>query len=426
MFGDKFSFMEKNILILATTGGFVYKFELENVKILQRLGYTVHYAGNTYDQHYFFEDSVIKNTDIQVHHIDIARSPYMLKNNRKAFCQLVEIVKKYKIQAIHCHTPMGGVLGRLIGRYFRGDKLRVIYTAHGFHFFKGAPLINNSIYFWVEKLLAPYTDTLIVINEEDYRNARRLRLKKGGKCYKVPGVGLDMEQFSPMEEKDCKERRKKLGIGEKDFFFVSVGELNENKNQEIVLKALLKMKRENKDLSHIKYGICGDGFYFNRIQKEIREWGLEKNVIMYGYCTEVWKILGCADASVFPSRREGLGMAGVESLAMGVPVIAADNRGTREYMIHEKNGYICRWNSAEDFALAIEKMKNLTPEAKQKMKIFSRNSVERFEKSHTREIMEKIYKDLDKQLECGNAYEKAESQKIYEKRRKNHCYYGSL
>ena len=145
-----------------------------------------------------------------------------------------------------------------------------------------------------------------------------------------------MEQFSPMEEKDCKERRKKLGIGEKDFFFVSVGELNENKNQEIVLKALLKMKRENKDLSHIKYGICGDGFYFNRIQKEIREWGLEKNVIMYGYCTEVWKILGCADASVFPSRREGLGMAGVESLAMGVPVIAADNRGTREYMIHEK------------------------------------------------------------------------------------------
>ena len=114
--GGKFSFMEKNILILATTGGFVYKFELENVKILQRLGYTVHYAGNTYDQHYFFEDSKIKNTDIQVHHIDIARSPYMLKNNRKAFCQLVEIVKKYKIQAIHCHTPMGGVLGRLIGR----------------------------------------------------------------------------------------------------------------------------------------------------------------------------------------------------------------------------------------------------------------------------------------------------------------------
>ena len=125
-----------------------------------------------------------------------------------------------------------------------------------------------------------------------------------------------------------------------------------------------------------------------------------------------------------PAGRTGNG--GVESLAMGVPVIAADNRGTREYMIHEKNGYICRWNSAEDFALAIEKMKNLTPEAKQKMKIFSRNSVERFEKSHTREIMEKIYKDLDKQLECGNAYEKAESQKIYEKRRKNHCYYGSL
>ena len=176
----------------------------------------------------------------------------------------------------------------------------------------------------------------------------------------------------------------------------------------------------------MKYGICGEGFYFERIQKEIREWGLEKNVMMYGYCTEVWKILGCADASVFPSRREGLGMAGLESLAMGVPVIAADNRGTREYMVHGQNGYICRWDSADDFALAIERMKNLTPEEKRKMKTFSRDSVKRFEKSCTGEIMEKVYRELDKQLESENAYETAESRKIYEKKRKDHCYYGSL
>src|SRR5699024_2016015 len=124
--------------------------------------------------------------------------------------------------------------------------------------------------------------------------------------------------------------------------------------------------------------------------------------------------------------REGLGMAGLESLSMGVPVIAADNRGTREYMLHEENGYICRWNSAEDFALAIEKMKNLTPEAKQKMKTFSRDSVEKFEKSHTGEIMEKIYRDLDKQLECEDVYEKTRLYKTYEKGNKDHCYYGSL
>lgn len=374
------------------------KFEMENVRILQSMGYEVHYASNTYDMHYLFDEKEVTEKGVQLHHVDIARSPYMLQNNWKAFQQLIEIVDTYHIQAIHCHTPVGGVLGRLVGRYYKKRKLRVIYTAHGFHFFKGAPLINNSIYHAVEKLLAPYTDVLVVINQEDYQSARRMRLKRGGKVYKIPGVGLDTEKFKPLSQEEREKKRKELGIGTEDFFLVSVGELNENKNQEVVLKALLRMRWRRKKLKNIRYGICGDGFYENRIREDIRRWHLKDTAIMYGYCRNVQEILGCADASVFPSKREGLGMAGLESLAMGVPVLASDNRGTREYMRHGENGYVYSWNDVGGFCEGIERLRDRTAEEKVQMKQKCIDSVESFQCKYTNAIMREVYENIDRKL----------------------------
>ena len=385
-------------MILATTGGFLYKFEMENVAILQSMGYRVHYASNTYDMHYLFDEKEVTEKGVRLHHVDIARSPYMLKNNWKAFQQLIEIVDKYHIQVIHCHTPVGGVLGRLIGRYYKKRKLRVIYTAHGFHFFKGAPLINNSVYFAVEKLLAPYTDALVVINEEDYQNAKKMRLKRGGQVYKIPGVGLDTEKFKPLSSEERERKRRELGIGKEDFFLVSVGELNENKNQEVILKALLRMRYRKKNLEHIRYGICGDGFFANRIREDIRRWCLQDTVTMYGYCRNVWEILGCADISVFPSRREGLGMAGLESLAMGVPVLASDNRGTREYMRQGENGWVCSWNDVSGFCEGLERLKTRTQAEKKRMKQNCIDSVESFQCKYTNTIMRDVYDDIDRKL----------------------------
>lgn len=415
--------MEKNILILTTISGFLDKFEKENVKLLLEMGYRVHYAANTKEQHYLFDEKKIRDMGVEIHHIDVARSPYMLLDNRKAFFQLLKLVEEYHIEAIHCHTPVGGVLGRLVGRYYKKKRLRVIYTAHGFHFYKGAQLINNSLYYAAEKILAHYTDILVVINKEDYGNAKRFRLKPGGLVFQIPGVGLDLQRFRPFTEEERAKRRKELGLGENDFFLVSVGELNENKNQEIVLKALKKMKDSGKDLSHIKYGICGDGFFRQRIKEKIAEYGLEEIAVMYGYCTKVWEILGCADASAFPSRREGLGMAALESLAMGVPVIAADNRGTREYMIPGKNGYVCSWDDESSFARGIEAIRDMEPGHLTDMKEECRKSAEKFDKKYTNQIMHIVYENLDRKLEYNANYDKKKDQKA---KCKNQCYYGSL
>ena len=408
--------MEKHILILATTHDFLWKFEREDVKRLQRMGYIVHYATNTLEPHYVSYQKEIQKMGVFLHHIDIARSPFVWQDNQRALHQLLQLIHRYSIQAIHCHTPVGGLLGRLAGKLCRDRDLIVIYTAHGFHFYKGAPLFNRSVYYQVEKILARYTDILIVINQEDYQAAQTFRLKPNGLLYHIPGIGLDLDTFQPFSEQQRESLREKQGIGKDDFFLVSIGELNENKNQKIVLEALAEMKRRQKHLKHLRHGVCGDGFLRERMAGWIGEMGLTENVALYGYCTDIPKILGCADASILPSKREGLGMAGLESLAMGVPVIAADNRGTREYMKHGQNGFVCRHNTAEEFREGIETIRKLDGPKKENMKALCRESAKPFAKSHTNALMQEIYSEVSKRIERS----------VYEKQYKNQRHHGGI
>ena len=295
--------IKKRILFLTTTRDFLGKFEQGNVKILQNKGFEVHYAANMQEPHYPIDEEKLKALGVQIHPIAIARSPFLFTDNEKALRQILQLIRRYHIQAIHCHTPVGGLLGRLAGELCREQGVVVVYTAHGFHFYKGAPAVNQLVYYPVEKQLARYTDILIVINEEDYRCARKFRLKRGGHLYKIPGEGLDTARFRPLPESERKRLRNELGIAEEAFFLVSVGELNENKNHGIVLEALEKLRQQQKGGPPIHYGICGDGFLRARLETRIRELGLADMVTLYGYCTNVPEILGCADASVFPSRR---------------------------------------------------------------------------------------------------------------------------
>ncbi len=402
--------MEKHILIVTTTSDFLGKFERENVKILQRMGYVVHYAANMNEPPYLSSGEALCEMGVVVHPIEIARSPFLIKENQKALRQLLFLIRSFPIQIIHCHTPVGGLLGRLAGKCCPDRNLTVIYTAHGFHFYKGSPLFNRIVYYPVEKRLARYTDILIVINEEDYRAAERFHLKKNGHLYKIPGVGLNMDRFQPFSSQKRRMLRNRLGIDPDTFFLLSVGELNENKNHQIVLEALARMKQEHKDLSGLKYGICGDGFFREQLQRQIKKLDLERVVVLYGHCSNISEILGCADATVFPSRREGLGMAALESLAMGIPVIASDNRGTREYMEHGKNGFVCRYDDVGGFIRGIETLKNLSPMKKKEMKLFCTECVRSFDAQYATAVMKRIYSGVDRRIEQASHEEKRENQ----------------
>ncbi len=387
----------KKVLIITTVSGFLYKFEMENVKLLQELGYEVHYAANRYVPNYIYDESELERNGIVFHHIDIAQSPYERKMNKKALGQLAAIIEKEDIRLIHCHTPVGGMLGRLAGKKYAGRGVKVIYTTHGFHFYKGAPKSTYMMFYMAEKYLAKYTDVIITINSEDYSNARKFRMREGGMVYKIPGVGIDLEAFQPMGEEERREARRSLGISSDTFFLISVGEFSRNKNHISVINMLKKMQ-EDGSLGNLRYGICGDGYYREELEQAVRQNGLSDVVTFYGYRTPVQPVLGCADAFIFPSRREGLGMAAVEALAMGIPVIAADNRGTREYMIPEENGYINKWDDVDSYIKNLQALRTLSPERLKKMKDYCRGSVEQFDKKNTALIMSGIYERTDRQL----------------------------
>lgn len=393
--------MEKNILILATTNDFLRKFEKENVKILQDMGFTVHYAANMNEPHYVSDREKINAMGVITHHIEIARSPFLIKNNFKALRQILNIIEKFSINVIHCHTPVGGLLGRLGGRFSK-EKVIVIYTAHGFHFFKNAPLINNVFYYGAEKFLAKYTDILIVINSEDYAAGKKLKIKKNGSIYRIYGAGYDGKIFYPLNSEEKKQCRHNLGIDCKNYLMVSVGEINKNKNHKFVIDALIKMREQGKDISHIKYFICGDGFFMEKAKNYIMANSMENNVFLLGHRENIKEITGCADVFIFPSKREGLGIAAVEALAMGVPVIASRNRGTREYMINGKNGYLFDSEDAESLIDSIEKMQKLSLTEKEAMREFCIISAKPFEKKHTSEIMKKVYREARERMEDTN------------------------
>ena len=173
----------KRILIVANVSSFLYKFERGDVRILQSLGHEVHYAANMREQHHEAEAHVMEQMGVIMHHIDIARSPYLYHDNRTALAQLLRLIERLDIRVLHCHTPVGGVLGRLAGK-LASHPLYVLYTAHGFHFYRGAPLLNNTLYYLAERALAAYTDVLITINEEDYARARKL--KPRGSVWLIP------------------------------------------------------------------------------------------------------------------------------------------------------------------------------------------------------------------------------------------------
>lgn len=313
----------KNVLFTATVvKTHINVFHLPYLKWLKEQGYEVHVAAKN---DFINEPCIIPNCD-KYYDVKFARFPFS-KTNIKAYKQLKKLIQENNYDIIHCHTPVAGVLTRLAAR--KNKNTTVIYTAHGFHFLKGAPLLNWLIYYPVERFCARYTDKLITINKEDYRRAKQFKLRKNGKVYYVPGVGINLEKIQNLKV-DIKQKKKELGISKNIPILLSVGELNKNKNHEAVLQALSKLKEEN-----FIYLICGRGVLKEYLERKIQELHLENKAKLLGYRSDVIKILKTADLFIFPSKREGLPVSVIEAMAARLPVIASNVRGNRDLIAKE-------------------------------------------------------------------------------------------
>jgi glycosyltransferase involved in cell wall biosynthesis len=313
------------------------------------------------------------------HYYDIPfeRSPFKT-GNITAYKELKKVIDEGHYNIIHCHTPVGAALTRLAAEDARKKGTKVFYTAHGFHFYDGAPLVNWLTYYPVEKYLARKTDVLITINKEDYNRAKKF---KAGKVVYVPGVGVDLSKFES-EPYIRDQKRQELGFKEDDFLLLSVGELIERKNHRVVLEAIARLKDEA-IYDHLHYLICGIGELEDELKKLAANLGIEDHVHFLGYRHDISEICNAADVFVFMSHQEGLPVALMEVMACGLPAICSQIRGNTDLIKDGKNGLFAR-NDPEDVAEKIEKLgsdeklrKQLADSAKQTIKEFDLSAVEK-------------------------------------------------
>lgn len=330
------------ILYVTTISLTVNSFFKPHIDMLVKEGHTVEIACNARELPL---DPFYTELGCAFHQIDFSRSR-MSRDHIKAYGQLKRLVAAGAYDIVHCHTPNASVITRLVCRRWRKKTgLRVFYTAHGFHFFKGASKLNWMIYYPIEKLCARMTDKLITINREDYALAKRKF--KAGKVLYVPGVGIDPSKFSEITV-DRAEKRRSLGIPEDAKLILSVGELNENKNHRLVIGALSQMSD-----ARVHYAIAGDGPLAKTLCAFADECGIADRVHLLGYRSDIAELYRVADVFCHPSLREGLPVSLMEAMACGLPVACSRIRGNAD-LIHDDGGALFDPRDGADCRHALE------------------------------------------------------------------------
>lgn len=384
-------FIMKRALMLASVASMIDQFNMGNINILKEMGYQVDVACNfefgsstSQERVNIFRQELIQN-NIKPYHLPIPRDIKKLKKMFISYNLVKKIINQNNYDIIHCHSPIGGVIARLANRNSRNKGTKMIYTAHGFHFYKGAPLKNWLIYYPVERLLAKYTDVLIAINKEDFQSATSLLKVK--RVEYLPGVGIDIDKFNGIEV-DKELKRNQLGLLKDTFILLSVGELNKNKNQEVVIRALADINNTD-----IHYVICGKGVLEKNLKNLSKELGVENQVHFLGFRKDISEICKIVDLFVFPSYREGLSVALMEAMAAGLPIVCSNIRGNVDLINHGINGFLVEPHNVNGFTKYIDKI--ISDRAIQ-MSMSNKNLelVKNYDRLIIREEMNKIYGKL--------------------------------
>lgn len=343
----------KKVLIVASVISFIEWFNKENIEHLSAdLGCEVHIAVNAD----YFEDTdkvrtikyleKIKSQGIIIHNIHFARSP-LSKDNLAAYRQLKQVIESEQFDLIHCHTPTVSMLTRIAARKTRKKGTVVMYTCHGFHFHNSSPKKNWIIYYPIERFLSRYCDYIVTINKEDYNRAKTFHCKN---VRYIPGVGVDINRIKNTVI-DKEAYKESLGLPKDCVLILSVGEMIERKNHEVIIRALAKINHEN-----IYYAIAGKGPLKDYLSDLAKTFGLADHVLFLGFRTDIPELCNAADISAFPSKIEGLGLAGIEAMAAGVPLVSSNVHGILDYVIDGKTGFAYAPDDVNGFAKGIEQL----------------------------------------------------------------------
>ncbi len=376
---------KKKVLMLASVASMIDQFNIPNIRQLQRMGYEVHVAcnfkeGNTCDGKRLSElQRILQDMRVVWYQWDCPRNINSVRKCVKAYRQLLTLTGLHHYEWLHCQSPVGGALARLAAHR---RNIRIVYTAHGFHFYHGAPWKNWMLYYPAEVFLAHWTDVLITVNKEDYVFAKK-RLRAGKIVY-VPGVGIDTEKFSDVGMKGSRrEFCRRYRIPDDALVLLSVGELNQGKNHRMVVKALQALRRTN-----VYYLICGQGALKKELRAYANHLGIGQYLCMPGYQQHMSWIYQNADIFVFPSVREGMPVALMEAMAAGLPCLASDIRGNRELLCRQE---LFSLKHPEQLAAALKQMLD-DGHLRQICERYNRKKIRGYHTEAVQKRMRKIYR----------------------------------
>lgn len=348
-------------LLITCTDLMTIQFMIPHIHYLAANGYEVDLACSVVGDRLEDVRCAVGNS-AQIHVVRLVRSPFSL-TNLKGYGDLKELISNKHYDIIWTNEPVMGVMTRLAARKSRKNGTKVLYMSHGFHFFKGAPLFNWMMWAPLEIFMSRFNDILVTINYEDYNWAQKHTHTPVIKH--IDGIGVD---FS---DRECtvsrEEKRKILGITDSDILLLSVGELQKRKNHEAIIRALAKIDRND-----LKYIICGQGVLEEHLRRLISDLNLDGRVILLGYRQDISEIMQAADIFAHPSVREGLGLASLEAMACGLPLITSDVQGIPDYVENGVTGYMC---SPKDVDAYAENIKTLAANKQLREEISAVNKV---------------------------------------------------
>lgn len=336
------------ILYVTTISNTVNAFLIPHVKFLIGQGHEVDIAFNRVQD----VNPELIELGCKTHQVEFNRSPISF-GNYVAYKKMTSLVLNERYDLVHTHTPIASFITRIACR--NKKNLKILYTAHGFHFFKGAPLLNWFIYYPMEWFASKFTDGIITINKEDYNLVNKFKNKRLKSIFKVNGVGVDFKNFSKTNIQKKNNLRKEYGYHSDDFILFYAAELNFNKNQDMLIHAIGRLKRK---IPNIKLLLAGEGKLIEYYKKEVRRAGLNNNVEFLGYRKDIANLLKLSDLAVSASRREGLPVNIMEAMATGLPIIVTDCRGNHDLVTNNKNGFVVGINDIEEFSKKVEVLYN--------------------------------------------------------------------
>lgn len=374
--------MMKKVLMTATVPSMIGQFNMDNLRLLKEEGYEVHIACNFHDRSTWTGERIktfvsdMKAMGVKCHNVCFTRSFLKINEHIRSYRQLCRLFGKHNFEFVHCHTPIAGVITRMAAHKYNTG---AVYTAHGFHFYKGASLLNWLIFYPIELFFSKWTDVLVTITKEDYKRAKKNFFAKSIRY--VPGIGVDLKKFRKTPA-DREKMREVFGLSDSDIMLVSVGELNENKNHSAVIRAMSELD------SNVHYFIAGTGHLEENLLELIRECGCSDRVHLLGYRTDVPDILCAADLYILPSLREGLNVSLMEAMASGLPCVCGNIRGNTDLISNGVGGQLCDCTDENSIAEAI---KSVLASDRSEMGKNNRIKVRKFSKEVVSEKMSRIY-----------------------------------